>query len=126
MAKHNDFGRWGEEQAVALLKQKGYAIIERDWHYGRSKVDLDIIARTPEDDCMVFVEVKTRDNEKAEDADAAVTLQKMRRLGRAADSYIKMNAVTELVRFDVITVVGREGGKVEIEHLEDAFNPLLI
>ena len=75
---------------------------------------------------MVFVEVKTRDNEKAEDADAAVTLQKMRRLGRAADSYIKMNAVTELVRFDVITVVGREGGKVEIEHLEDAFNPLLI
>lgn len=125
MARHNDFGAWGEEQAAAYLTKKGYTIVERDWHYGRSKADVDIIVRTPEDDCLAFVEVKTRDNEDLAEAEDAVTLQKMRRLGRAADHYIKMMAVTEELRFDVITIVGTESN-FTIKHLEDAFNPLLI
>lgn len=47
-------------------------------------------------------------------------------LAEFADNYVKFNHVTELLRFDIITIVGCKGGKVEINHMIDAFNPLLL
>ena len=56
MAQHNDLGRWGEDFAVRMLEAKGYRIIERDWKDAHR--DIDIIAL--DNDCLVFIEVKTR------------------------------------------------------------------
>ena len=64
MANHNDLGKWGEETAVDFLLKQGYVVLERDWRYGRSKVDLDIICKTPDRHTIVFVEVKTRTSEQ--------------------------------------------------------------
>ena len=58
MAEHNDLGKWGEDEAVFYLEDKGYTIIDRDWRLGRR--DLDILAYTPDGSTLVVVEVKTR------------------------------------------------------------------
>jgi len=124
MARHNEIGKWGEEVAADYLRRKGYVIRERDWRSGRR--DIDIIAVTPDGITVVFVEVKTRSTDDVASPEDAVDGAKIRNLCHAADDYVKMHNVVEELRFDIVSVVGTNGGAVEVEHMEDAFNPLLI
>lgn len=127
MAQHNNEGSWGEDIAANYLAKQGYVILERDWKFGRSKVDLDIICKSPDGRQVVFVEVKTRSTKELTNPEDAVDVAKIRRMGRAADSYVKMRDVVEELRFDIVGIVGVEGGQdIQINHIEDAFNPLLI
>lgn len=124
MARHNEFGSWGEDAAEQYLRTHGYAIRERNWRFGHR--DIDIVALTPDGITLVFVEVKTRAIDSVVDAVDAVDNNKMRNLCRASDAYVKQNGVDSELRFDIITVVGTNKDNFEIEHLEDAFNPLLL
>jgi putative endonuclease len=127
MAQHNDLGKWGEETAIDFLTKQGYVLLEHDWRYGRSKVDIDIICKTPDRHSVVFVEVKTRASEQLTEPEDAVDIRKIRHIGRAADNYVKMNDVVEELRFDIITIVGTPNDTdININHIEDAFNPLLV
>lgn len=124
MARHNDFGKWGEDVAAAYLREKGYAIRERDWKSGRR--DIDIIAVAPDGLTVVFVEVKTRASDAVVTPEAAVDALKIRNICHAANDYVKQFGVVEELRFDIVTVVGTEGGNAVVKHVADAFNPLLI
>ncbi len=124
MAKHNDLGKWGEEEAAEFLAKKGYVILERDWRLGH--YDLDIVAMTEDSMYLVFVEVKTRQTDEVEDPAQAVDIRKQKNLAFAADKYIKSHPVSQEIRFDIISIVGSPTGEVHIEHIEDAFNPMLI
>lgn len=125
MAEHNDLGRWGEEQASLFLEEQGYHIIARDWKIG--KRDLDIVALSPEGDQLVIVEVKTRSSTDYQLPEQAVDVRKMRNLAVAANAYVKAHAIARAIRFDIISVIGGCSAKAErIEHLCDAFNPMLI
>ena len=124
MAEHNDLGKWGEEVAARYLQERGYVIKDRDWRFG--KRDLDIVALTEDLSTVVFVEVKTRSTEELEPPEEAVDAMKVTNLGIAANSYIKKNDIVEEVRFDIVTVVGDPASTPQIEHIEDAFNPLLL
>lgn len=127
MAEHNELGKWGERYVEAFLRRKGYVILERDWRHGSSLCDIDLICKTADETTIVFVEVKTRSADDITLPEDAVTLNKMRRLGRAADNYVKMNDITEDLRFDIVALIGAAGSdEVEINHIEDAFNPLVI
>lgn len=127
MAEHNDFGKWGEDLAVNYLKRAGYIIVERDWTYGRSKRDIDIICKTADLTTVVFVEVKTRASEDVANPEDAVDIKKIRHIGRAADEYVKSNDISEQLRFDIIAIDGRKNSKnLKVNHIKDAFNPLLI
>ena len=127
MAEHNDLGRWGEQYVEAFLRRKGYIILERDWRHGRSLCDIDLICKTADQTTIVFVEVKTRSADDITLPEDAVTLNKMRRLGHSADNYVKMNNITEDLRFDIVALVGNSNDEEpQINHIEDAFNPLLI
>ena len=127
MAEHNDLGKWGEQYVEAFLRRKGYIILERDWRHGRSLCDIDLICKTADETTIVFVEVKTRTTSDAALPEDAVTLSKMKRIGRAADNYVKLNDITEDLRFDIVALIGKDGSdEVRINHIEDAFNPLLI
>ena len=113
---HLQMGLWGEEIAVAYLSEKGYMILERDWHSKHR--DIDIIAK--DNDCLVFVEVKTRTNREFTDPVFAVGYQKQRNLRFAMNHYIKFRNYDGPFRFDVITVVGNIGdAHPEITHIED-------
>lgn len=124
MAEHNDLGKWGEEKAVAFLHSQGYTIRACDWKHG--KRDIDIVALSPDGITCVFIEVKTRRSGDVVLPAEAVDVKKMRNIGIAADMYVKQFDVQEELRFDIISVVGIADENVRIEHIEDAFNPLLL
>lgn len=125
MAEHNKLGKWGEEQAVRLLENKGYHVLEVDWTLG--KRDLDVVAVDEECATLVFVEVKTRTKGEMMAPELAVDRRKMRNLAIAANAYVKLHPKGfRDVRFDIISIVGSMGNVKKIEHIEDAFNPLLI
>ncbi len=127
MAEHNDLGKWGEEYAAVYLQKNGYIIMDRDWRYGRSKSDIDIICKTPDLRTVVFVEVKTRASEQILAPEDAVNIRKVRHIGRAADNYVKMYNIVEDLRFDIFTIIGHKDSKdIQINHIENAFNPLLV
>lgn len=112
---HLQTGIWGEELAVAYLREKGYVILERDWHSKHR--DIDIIAQ--QGDCIVFVEVKTRKNRDFSDPIQSIDYQKRKNLSLAINHYIHYRKIENPWRFDVITVVGEMGSTMpEINHIE--------
>ena len=118
MAAHNDFGKLGEELAVNYLIGKGYEILERNWR--NIHKEIDIVAKDGQ--YLVIVEVKTRQTDEYGDPDIAVTRKKQRMLISAANSYIFRNHLEMETRFDIISIIFRNGEPV-IEHIEDAFLP---
>lgn len=120
MAEHNEIGKLGEERAQKFLLDQGYEILALNWRF--KKAEIDIIAQQKE--TLVIVEVKTRTSTDFERPQEAVTLSKQRHLVRAADAYIQENEIDFECRFDVVSVL-IQGTEMEIEHIEDAFSPLL-
>ena len=108
-------GAWGEELAAAFLREKGYVILERDWHSGHR--DIDIIAQNEE--WLVFVEVKTRSTDVISTPEQAVNWKKQRNLVRAINHYLHYRHIDQPWRFDVISIVGSPGKEPQIEHIED-------
>jgi len=122
MAAHNELGKWGENKAAEYLERKGYRIIERDWRIGHR--DLDIVAI--DSDMLVFVEVRTRRNNVFMEPELTVDRKKMRSLMIAANAYIKTHNIDFDLRFDIITVLGTNDNDYKINHIEEAFNPMLL
>ena len=118
MAKHNELGKQGEEIAAQYLIEKGYEIVERNWR--NKHKEIDIIAKDGEE--LVIVEVKARQTDEYGDPDIAVTKNKQRMLIAAANAYIFKNQLDVETRFDIISIVFKDGEPV-IEHVEDAFLP---
>lgn len=125
MAEHNELGKYGEEAAGQYLISKGYTILARDWRYGRSLRDIDIIAKSADETTIVFVEVKTRRPNELIPAMKAIDRRKLHNISNAANRYIKMYRIVEKVRFDAIIVhVERYTNKTSIEHYENIYNPI--
>ncbi len=120
MAQHNELGKAGENAAVAYLESHDYVIRHRNWRRGH--LELDIVAAKNNE--LIVVEVKTRSDTRFARPEDAVTLSKIKRTVRAADTYIKLYQIDAPVRFDIITVVG-DKENFKIEHIKEAFYPPL-
>jgi putative endonuclease len=121
MAHHNTLGEAGERAAAMYLEKLGYHIRHRNWRKGH--LELDIVAT--DGDELVVVEVKTRTDTAYILPQEAVTPQKIRRMVIAADTYLKTFRIDVPVRFDIVSIVGREG-HFEIEHIKEAFYPPIL
>lgn len=117
MAEHNDFGNLAENLAADFLNQKNYKILIRNFRYQRAEVD--IIAEF--EDLIVVIEVKARSYNALIEPQEAVTKKKIKAILLCSDFFMKENQIDKEVRFDIITVVPNESGKLEINHIEDAF-----
>ncbi len=117
MAIHYELGKKGEASAVKYLEEKGYFILNKNWHW--EKAEIDIIAETPEK--IVFVEVKTRSSDYFGSPEEFATHAKEQRIINAADYYIESRSLEKEVRFDVISII-IEGDKTKIEHIEDCYS----
>lgn len=119
MARHNDTGQWGEQMAADYLVSRGYAIVARNARIGR--VEVDIIAMG--EGSIVFAEVKTRSDVNSDPANA-VNFDKLKRLCKAADLYVREHDITFDPRIDMICVTGSpENGVSAIRHYPDCFIP---
>lgn len=120
VAEHNLLGKKGEAIGLAFLKMKGYEILAMNWRYQRAEIDL--IARINKE--LVIVEVKTRSSDEVESPKEAVTIAKQKRIVKAANAYIQENNIDLACRFDIISILLQQG-ETKIEHIEDAFYPML-
>ena len=119
MAKHNETGKRGEEIAEALLREKGFAILETNWRHKR--LEVDIIAKDGE--VLVFVEVKTRSYDYFGRPEEFVDKKKERHLALAAAEYMRQIGHDWAIRFDVVSVLMKNENDWEAEHIRDAFFP---
>ena len=106
-------GDIGEEKAVKYLKKQKYRIIKRNLKNNGGEID--IIARQKK--TVVFVEVKTRTDEKFGFGAEAVDLKKQSKIRNAAMLYMQKENVAD-VRFDVIEVYLAED---RINHIINGF-----
>jgi putative endonuclease len=111
-------GAWGEETAARYLIDKGFAIIERNWHAAHG--ELDLVAQDGE--TLVFVEVKARRRHDYGWPEEAVTPTKQRRLRKTAWAYLQAHEIGDVDwRFDVVAIDRGPGGDVvRLEHYRNA------
>lgn len=120
MAKNNiSLGKIGEDLAVQYLMDKGYEILERNWRAYRKEID--IIAIDGKD--IVFVEVKTRQEDEFGTPEMAVNRHKRAHIYAAAGTYYYENKIGLDVRFDVISILYHHGNP-EINHIVNAFHSI--
>ena len=113
-------GRWGEGQAAAYLRSKGWKIV--GMNYATRFGEIDVIAENRR--YVAFVEVKLRKSDRFAAAREFVTQQKQERLRLAAESWLAANETQKQPRFDVIEVYAPQGMdtvKPVLEHFENAF-----
>ncbi len=116
--KNIKLGNRGEELASEVLQNQGLKILERNWRFGHSEVD--IIAE--DDGILTFIEVKTRTSEAFGLPEQSVTAAKQQKLKQAADEYIYQTNYEGEIRFDVVAIL-IEGNKTDFRHFKDAFFP---
>ena len=117
MSKHNETGLKGEQEAVKFLAGKGYTILHKNW--GFEKKEIDIIAQ--KDDCLVFVEVKTRHDYEHGFPEEFVNKRKQGHIKNAALEYLHRFPSSLQLQFDVIAILMQNQAVREIVHFEDAF-----
>ena len=117
MAVHNDLGNLAEELAASFLAEKGYKILVKNFRYQRGEID--IIAEF--NNQIIIVEVKARGSDIFMEPQEAVTKTKIKSLVMVADFFMKDRNLNQEVRFDIIAVLPDERGRLQITHLEDAF-----
>lgn len=111
-------GRRGEDTAAAYLTELGYLLLDRNWRCGKEG-ELDIVALSPDRECVVVVEVKTRRSVAYGSPLEAVTWSKALRLRRLAGAWCQAHEPQAArVRIDVIGVLVRAGRPPQITHVE--------
>lgn len=106
-------GQEQEELAARYLEEKGYQILERNYRIRTGEID--IIAK--DQNCLVFVEVKYRQNEKLGNPLEAVDYRKQRKICQTAQHYLYRHKLWNTgCRFDVIGITG-----TQICHIKNAF-----
>ena len=109
-------GNEGEQLAADFLVQKGFEIVERNYRYRHSEIDL-IIKKS---NWLIFVEVKTRSSFAYGYPEEFVDYKKVKKILEGADHYIYKTDWQGNVRYDIVSIMLNRY-KPEIVHLEDAF-----
>lgn len=112
-------GKLGEEIAAKYLLKEGYSIFERNYfsYYG----EIDIIARDKKNNEIVFIEVKTRFQNKYGSPAEAVDEEKANRIYHIAKFFLMIHHLEdEFIRFDVIEVLKDKKNQLFIHHIKNA------
>ena len=116
--EHLRRGELGERAAETHLKAQGLKFLARNFRSARGEIDL--VFR--DQDCLVFIEVKTRSREGWTRPAAAVDARKKRLLSLTALDYLKLLKNPPVkVRFDIVEVLLTDGAVREIRHLPNTF-----
>jgi putative endonuclease len=111
-------GEIGERLAKKHLRKLGLKFLVANFRSPRGEIDL--IFR--DQDCLVFVEVKTRSSEDWVRPAASVNAAKRKRLSEGALDYLKLLKNPEVkIRFDIVEVLLAESEVKEIRHLPNTF-----
>src|SRR5918994_5035961 len=103
-------GRAGEDAALRVYEQRGFALVARNWRCSLGELDLVVVRR----DLLIVCEVKTRSGPAFGGGYEAVTWAKRKRVRNLADAFLQRNSFEHArVRFDVASVwLGPRGADV--------------
>ena len=119
MNEKQALGKWGEMEAIRLLKENGMEVIEANWIF--LHLEIDIVAK--DGDTLVVVEVKTRSTDAYGDPEMFVSREKQKKLIRAANWYLLNKNLNNEIRFDVVGIVqGYEGTRTS--YIKEAFTSM--
>lgn len=119
MNEKQALGKWGEVEAIRLLKENGLEVIEANWTF--LHLEIDIVAK--DGDTLVVVEVKTRGTDAYGEPEMFVTRAKQKKLIRAANWYLQNKNLANEVRFDVVGIV-KNGSDFVSSYIRDAFTAI--
>lgn len=119
MNMQQKIGDDGEALAVKYLQKLNYTIIETNWRY--SKSEIDIIAY--DGDILVFVEVKTRSYDYYGQPEDSIDAKKELMIAEGAAAYMRFSGHNWAIRFDIISIILPKSGTPNITHYKDAFFP---
>ncbi|MBN2182886.1 MAG: YraN family protein [Sedimentisphaerales bacterium] len=121
LADRKLLGKWGEQRSEKFLKRKGLKTLTRNFSCKTGEIDLVMVDT---DGGIVFVEVRTRADEKFAEVEDSITSAKKTRLKRAARYFLASNDIEDRpCRFDIVTIVLGQSGRPQIRHYENAFVP---
>jgi putative endonuclease len=99
-------GAYGEQKAVDFLKENGFEILERNVFFGK-RGEIDIIAKEPSNNTVVFVEVKYNraKNSAFGSPEFRCNTQKMSQIIKLVELYMyRKKLYSTPVRIDVIAI----------------------
>lgn len=115
MAEHNNTGKTGEQLAETFFLEQEYTVLEKNWRYARSEVD--IIAS--KDKVLHFVEVKTRRTKNYGLPEDKVGNKKIQNLINAAEEYLYQHPEWKRIQFDILSIILLKGKAPEFFLIED-------
>jgi len=116
--EHLRRGELGERAAKEFLARAGLKFLVANFRSEHGEIDL--VFR--EQDCLVFVEVKTRSSEAWTRPAAAVNARKKKLLSQTGLDYLRLLKNPKVkFRFDIVEVLLRDGAVAEVRHLPNSF-----
>ncbi len=114
-------GHAAERRALRFLKRRGLKFVARNYRCRFGEIDLIMT----DGDCLVFVEVRSRRNNRVARAGLTVDHRKQKKLIRTAAMYLGKNRHALCpTRFDVVAIDRHDATGVSLEWIRDAFRPL--
>lgn len=118
MYKRHIIGKIGEDIAESYLIKNNYEIIERNFSCRQGEID--IIAKYKNE--IIFIEVKTRSNNKYGNPIDAVTYFKKNHMLKSIQYYLFSKKLEDcFIRIDIIEVY-KKGDRFFINHIKNAIN----
>ena len=110
-----------EQLAFRYLRHNGLKPVRRNFRSRRGEIDMIML----DDECLVFVEVRYRNDASFVKAALTVDSRKQRKLACAASMFLSMNKTFGncICRFDVVGVDRDASGEITIDWMRDAFRP---
>lgn len=107
--------------AAAYLRHIGWEIVRMN--YMSKGGEVDIIAKR--DGRLLFAEVKYRTDMEMGHPAESITRDKLRRIRRAAVSYLQSDACVPhtALKFDAVCIIEAPGTDLILEHIEDILGP---
>jgi len=118
MTYQQEIGNFGEKIAADYLIEKGYLLLDRNYHTRYGELDLVML----EDGIVVFVEVKTRTSETFGHPEESITPSKLEHLQNAGLLWLQAHPESsDDWRIDAISILMHRNGNIQdIKHFINA------
>jgi putative endonuclease len=112
-------GNCAEQIALDYLLAQSLTLLERNFRCRVGEIDLIML----DSECLVFIEVRYRRQNRFASALASVDSHKQRKLIKAAGYYLGRHGYhgNRVIRFDVVALDGPTESQSTLQWLQDAF-----
>jgi len=122
--RSKEIGNLGERIAANYFKARGWEILEMNFenNFGYRLGEIDVVARDPNNDEIIFAEVKTRQRgtSNSRSPELAISRAKYRKLSKIISNYLRKNNLMDCnYRLDAIAIeLDMKIRKASLRHLK--------